>query len=135
MSHRPHRRWLEAKARRPRILIIDDDAMVARALASRLSGDLFEVRTVLDGRQGLDIFLDDDALDLVYCDVMMNDFTGIDLYEALERQSPQRLSKVVFMTGGAFTASPHLLGAAPRRLVQKPFDIVADARRRVGLTS
>ncbi len=79
---------LEPKARRPRILIIDDDAMVARAMASRLSGELFDVHTILDGREGLDILLHDDALDLVYCDVMMKDFTGIDLFEELERHRP-----------------------------------------------
>jgi DNA-binding response OmpR family regulator len=124
---------LDPKARRPRILIIDDDAMVAGALASRVAGDLFDVQTVLDGRQGLDILLSDDGLDLAYCDVMMNDFTGVDLYEALQRHSPQRLSKVVFMTGGAFTGRTEVLYELCRdACVQKPFDIVADARRRVG---
>jgi two-component system NtrC family sensor kinase len=123
----------DPKARRPRILIIDDDAMVASALASRVAGDLFEVRTVLDGRQGLDILLTDDQLDLAYCDVVMNDFTGVDLYEALRRQSPQRLAKVVFMTGGAFTGRTQTLYEQCRdACVEKPFDIVADARRRVG---
>jgi CheY-like chemotaxis protein len=120
--------------RRARILIIEDDAMVARALASRVAGDLFEVRTVLDGRQGLDILLTDEQLDLAYCDVMMKGFTGIDLYEELERQSPQRLSKIVFMTGGVFTGpAQEFLKQRRFACVHKPFDIVADARRRVGI--
>jgi two-component system cell cycle sensor histidine kinase/response regulator CckA len=124
----------DADVRRPRILIIEDDAMVARALASRVAGDLFEVRTVLDGRQGLDILLTDDRLDLAYCDVMMKDFTGIDLCEELERQSPQRVSKLVFMTGGAFTGRAQAFLEQRRyACVHKPFDIVADARRRVGI--
>jgi CheY-like chemotaxis protein len=120
-------------AQRPRILIIDDDALVAGALASRVAGDLFEVRTVLDGRQGLDILLTDDRLDLAYCDVVMKDFTGVDLYEALQQASAERLSKVVFMTGGAFSGRAELLYEQCREAcVQKPFDIVADARRRTG---
>jgi len=126
---------LAPKARRPRILIIDDDAMVARAMASRLSGELFDVRTILDGREGLDILLHDDALDLVYCDVMMKDFTGIDLFEELERRSPQRLPKVVLMTGGAFSTRARTFLEQHREVyVQKPFDIVADARRRIDVT-
>jgi signal transduction histidine kinase len=124
---------LDTTGQRPRILIIDDDALVAGALASRVAGDLFEVRTVLDGRQGLDILLTDDRFDLAYCDVIMKDFTGVDLYEALQQQSPERLSKVVFMTGGAFTGRTQVLYEQCRdACVQKPFDIVADARRRVG---
>jgi CheY-like chemotaxis protein len=117
-----------------RVLIIDDDALVAKALAVRLAGDRFEVRTVLDARQGLEILLADDRLDLVYCDVMMKDFTGIDFHEALRRKAPERLSKVVFMTGGAFTAEARaFLDERVDTHVEKPFDIVADALRRVGL--
>ena len=124
---------LRQVARRLHILIIDDDAMVARALASRLTGELFEVHTVLDGRLGLDLLLTDDRLDLAYCDVMMKDFTGIDLFEALQERSPERLSKVVFMTGGAFTGRARaFLEERGDAYVQKPFDIVADVRRRVG---
>jgi signal transduction histidine kinase len=126
-------RRVDPKARRPRILIIDDDAMVAGALASRVAADLFEVRTVLDGRQGLDILLADDRFDLVYCDVIMRDFTGVDLFDALQQKSPDRLPKIVFMTGGAFTGRTQVLYDRCRdACVQKPFDIVADARRRVG---
>ena len=126
---------MERKNHRPRILIIDDDALVADALARQLAGDFFEVRTVLDARQGLEIVLADDGLDLVYCDVMMKDFTGIDLHQALRQRAPQRLSKVVFMTGGAFTGHAQAFIDQQRDAhVQKPFDVVADARRRVGLT-
>jgi CheY-like chemotaxis protein len=123
----------KANVRRPRILIIDDDAMVARALAARFAAQPFEVRTVDDGRQGLQLVLADDELDLVYCDVMMKGFTGIDLHAALQLAAPQRLAKVVFMTGGAFTGEAQAFLEQQRdTFVQKPFDIVADARRRVG---
>jgi CheY-like chemotaxis protein len=124
------------KNSRPRVLIIDDDALVAEALASRLTGELFEVRTVLHARQGLDLLLADDCPDLAYCDVMMKDLTGIELYEALRAQAPQRLSRLVFMTGGAFTPEARaFLEQRGDAYVQKPFDIVADARRRSGLAS
>jgi PAS domain S-box-containing protein len=119
--------------RRGRVLIIDDDALVARALASRFAGGNFEVRAVHDGRVGLEILLADDGLDLVYCDLMMNGFSGIDVYEAARRRSPERASKVVFMSGGAFTSEARTFLAERREsFVQKPFDILEDARRRIG---
>jgi PAS domain S-box-containing protein len=119
--------------RRGRVLIIDDDALVARALASRFAGGDFDVRAVHDGRVGLEILLADDGLDLVYCDLMMNGFTGMDVYEAARRRSPERASKVVFMSGGAFTSEARTFLAARREsFVLKPFDILEDARRRMG---
>jgi PAS domain S-box-containing protein len=124
----------EPKTHPRRILIIDDDAMVAHALAACLPENVFEVRAVLDSRQGLDILLADDRLDLAYCDLMMKTFTGIDLYEALRQKAPHRLSKVVFMTGGAFTSEARaFLEKKGDVFVQKPFDILADACRRMGL--
>jgi PAS domain S-box-containing protein len=123
----------KSKERRLCVLIVDDEAMVASALAARLSREQFEVRTVLDARRAVDILLTDDEVDLAYCDVMMKDFTGIDLHEALSRRAPQRLSKVVFMTGGAFTAEAReFLEHRRDTHVQKPFDIAADVRRRIG---
>jgi signal transduction histidine kinase len=121
------------EGQRRRVLIIDDDALVARALASRFSGGPFEVRTVHDGRVGLEILLADEGLDLVYCDLMMNGFSGMDVYEAARRRSPERAAKVVFMSGGAFTSEARKFLAERRdAFVQKPFDILEDARRRIG---
>ena len=124
----------ERSARSRRVLIIDDDALVAKSLAARLAGDLFDVRTVFDSRQGLDILLTDEKFDLAYCDVMMKDITGIDVHKALQENAPQRLSKLVFMTGGAFTPEAQaFLEQRGEMHVEKPFDIVADACRRLGI--
>jgi signal transduction histidine kinase len=121
------------REQRRRVLIIDDDTLVARALASRFSGGPFEVRTVHDGRVGLEILLSDEGLDLVYCDLMMNGFSGMDVYEAARQRSPERAAKVVFMSGGAFTSEARRFLAERRdAFVQKPFDILEDARRRIG---
>jgi len=120
-------------ARRSRVLIIDDDALVARALVSRFHGGPFDVRAVHDGRVGLELILADEDLDLVYCDLMMNGFSGIDVYEAARRRAPERAEKVVFMSGGAFTTEARSFLAERRHaFVQKPFDILEDARRRIG---
>jgi CheY-like chemotaxis protein len=124
----------ERSDRSRRVLIIDDDALVAKSLAARLAGDRFDVRTVIDARQGLNILLADEPFDLAYCDVMMKELTGIDLHKSLQKNAPQRLSKVVFMTGGAFTPEAQaFLSQRGEMHVEKPFDIVADACRRLGI--
>jgi two-component system cell cycle sensor histidine kinase/response regulator CckA len=120
------------EGRLARILIIDDDPLVAAALAAAFAGRPFEIRAVHDGRQGLQIIVADAGLDLVYCDLMMKDFSGIDLYEELRRRAPERLPKLVFMTGGAFTDQAQaFLDQRGDTIVHKPFDILADARRRL----
>jgi PAS domain S-box-containing protein len=118
---------------RRRVLIIDDDPLVAEALESSLVSEGFEVRTVLDGLQGLEILLKSDDVDLAYCDVMMKGFSGVDLHEALRRDAPARLAKVVFMSGGASTDEARaFLEERAADFVQKPFDILADANARLG---
>jgi two-component system cell cycle sensor histidine kinase/response regulator CckA len=120
-----------APARRARVLIIDDDESVARVLVQSLEGE-FDVRAVLDGREALGMLAGEGGPDLAYCDLMMNGLSGMELHAALSRLAPQRLSKLVFMTGGAFTteaaAFVDRLGDA---VVYKPFDIVAETRRRL----
>jgi PAS domain S-box-containing protein len=117
--------------RRERVLIIDDDERVARTLVSLLS-DEFEVRAVLDGREALELLVADRGLDLAYCDLMMGGLTGMELHEALLRRAPDRVSRLVFMTGGAYTASASTfvqrMGDA---VVYKPFDILSETRRRL----
>jgi PAS domain S-box-containing protein len=118
-------------AGRPRLLIIDDDTLVSRALAAR-AGAEFDVRTVNDGRDGLELLLGAEMPDLVYCDLMMTGFSGMDVYEALRQRAPERARKLVFMSGGAFTNQARtFIAARGEAFVQKPFDILADARRRM----
>jgi PAS domain S-box-containing protein len=117
--------------RKQRILIIDDDQRVARVLAMSLA-DEFEVRSVLDGREALELLVSDERVDLAYCDLMMSGLTGMELHEALSQRAPERLAKLVFMTGGAFT--PQAAAFVQRMadaVVYKPFDILVETRRRL----
>ena len=46
----------------------------------------------------------------------------MDLYRAVERVMPERAARMVFMTGGAFTASARdFLDAVPNARLEKPF--------------
>ena len=70
-------------ARGGHVVLIDDDAMVARALALQLTEAGYRVTTFADGHSGMQALLGADDVDLVFCDLMMTGMTGIELAERL----------------------------------------------------
>jgi CheY-like chemotaxis protein len=116
---------------RPRVLIIDDDPSVARSLALVLDSEVDAI-PVVDPREGLEILVNDAQIDLAYCDLMMRGLNGMDFYEQLQARAPEQVRKLVFMTGGTFTARSSSFVAQQReRVVFKPFDVIAETRRRL----
>lgn len=83
-----------------RILVIDDDAMVRRALL-RVIGRGHEVVEAEDGREALEILSKDTAFDIILCDLMMPGVDGPKVYEELP--DPALRKRIVFVSGGAFT--------------------------------
>jgi CheY-like chemotaxis protein len=115
-----------------RILIIDDDELVGRALVSALRHAGHDVTAVGSGEHALELLLSDQTFDLVFCDLMMRGMSGMEVADALERSAPDKLPNVVFMTGGAFTPQAQAyLQDHPRSTVNKPFDIVAETAARL----
>lgn len=107
---------------RARILVIDDETNIGKSLERSLAEHL--VTVVTSGRAGVQLLDEHNSFDLIFCDVMMPDFTGRDVYEAIVERHPAMLDKIVFMTGGAFTERAadfieHV--KAPR--IDKPFDM------------
>jgi len=115
-----------------RILVIEDDALVAELMVTQLEEAGFTVELARDPRRALQRLLTNEPFDLVYCDLMMSDLTGMDVAEALVQRAPARLERMVFMTGGAFLPRASAFVAAYRhQCVEKPFDAAEDARRRL----
>jgi signal transduction histidine kinase/ActR/RegA family two-component response regulator len=83
-----------------RILIVDDDPLVLSSLRRILQGDL--VTVARNGAHALDL-LRRNAFDVILCDLMMPEMTGMELYARLESEAPHLRRRVLFMTGGAFT--------------------------------
>jgi signal transduction histidine kinase/CheY-like chemotaxis protein len=114
------------------VVLIDDDTMVARALALQLREAGYRVTTFSDGQTGIDGLLSSGDVDLVFCDLMMTGMTGIELAERLAIAAPEIANRLVLMTGGAFSPAAREFVARHReRTVEKPFDIVAEAQRRL----
>ena len=76
--------------------------------------------------------LGDAPLDLAYCDLMMGGVSGVELFATLRRRAPDRVRKLVFMTGGAFTGpAARFVESLGDAVVYKPFDVLAETRRRL----
>jgi PAS domain S-box-containing protein len=111
-----------APAPRLKVLVIDDEVLVGRAIKRVLSRKR-EVTAVDDPHQALRLLESGERFDLVLCDVMMPGLSGAELYERLKARSPSTADRIVFLTGGAFTgAARQFLDSVPNRRLEKPFD-------------
>jgi len=85
-----------------RILVIDDEQMLCNAI-ERILGAEHDVTTVTSAREALSRFGAGERFDLILCDLMMPEMTGMDLHEELQQSMPDQAAKFIFMSGGAFT--------------------------------
>ena len=77
--------------------------MVAEAIARSLS-EGNDVEVVTEAQHALSRIAAGQHYDVLLCDLMMPVMTGMDLYAEVVRIAPKLASRLVFMTGGAFTA-------------------------------
>jgi len=103
---------------RLRVLIVDDETLVARALRRVLSDH--EVVVASDGREALEACAVG-RFNLILCDVMVPEMTGIEVYRAIARDYPGREEQIVFVSGGVFSGEANdLLEGMPNLMLEKP---------------
>jgi PAS domain S-box-containing protein len=104
-----------------RVLVVDDEKLIVDLVRRLLEGKHAVVGET-DARRALSLLLSDDAhFDVVLCDLMMPELTGMDLYEEVARARPELASRFVFITGGSYTdRTSTFLGSVKARLM-KPF--------------
>jgi PAS domain S-box-containing protein len=108
--------------RRGRVLVVDDEKLVIRAVKRILSAD-HEVVTLVSAAEALALCASGEEFDVILCDLMMPDMTGMDLHRELTRVAPEQASRMIFMTGGAFTPKAReFLSEVPKEHLEKPFD-------------
>jgi len=117
--------------KRGRILMVDDEPLVARALGRLLAAE-HDVTPVSGARAALDLLGQGERFDAILCDLMMPEMTGMELYAELERAFPHMARRTIFLTGGAFTrAARDFLARLPTGHLEKP-PSAAELRRLVG---
>ena len=102
------------------ILVVDDEP----ALISSLRRVLRKTRSfsaASSGRKALEFIEAGAWPDLILCDLMMHDMSGVELHEALLRDYPVLAERMLFITGGAFTEKTRRFSVENAdRIVEKP---------------
>ena len=106
-----------------RVLVVDDEPLIREMVCDALAKH--EVTPVSNGREALERIFSEDW-DLILCDMVLPELSGLDVYRQIEARRPEILEKLVFMTGGDFSRKDlRLPGGAQVRRLEKPFSIKA----------
>jgi signal transduction histidine kinase/CheY-like chemotaxis protein len=109
---------------RGRVLIIDDEPRLIGALRRVLEED-HDVEGLTSAREALAALTSSGGpkYDVILCDLMMPEMTGMDLHTELVRVNPETAERMVFLTGGVFTPKARaFLDQVANARLEKPLD-------------
>jgi signal transduction histidine kinase len=108
------------KSNKAAILVVDDDALVRRAVEHMLRGADYSVRSVSTAAEALELFEREQAqIDLLLCDVLVPDLSPVELARRL-RGTKSGLP-VLFMSGAGSRGAEAALALPGTSLIPKPF--------------
>jgi PAS domain S-box-containing protein len=120
-SEAPKEAVVPAASRRGRILVVDDEPMIGMAIRRTLQRE-HEVIALTSAREAQARLTSGERFDVILCDLMMPEMSGMELHQAVASHSPGLAGRMVFLTGGAFTANARdFLDQVPNHRVEKPF--------------
>jgi len=104
---------------RARVLVIDDEPAILRAFRRVLFSH--EVEIAASGLEAIQK-LGESSFDVIFCDVMMPEMSGIEVYQQIHERFPGQEQRLVFMTGGAFAEpAAQFIEATSNPKLKKPF--------------
>jgi two-component system NtrC family sensor kinase len=114
---------MTAQAGRPRVLVVDDEEVIAQLIADVLTGQGYDVDTAPHGIAALEQ-IGRYAYDLVLSDLRMPELDGLGLYRELEATRPDLVRRFVFITGTSeHTAYQGFIEDVAVPVLTKPFDV------------
>jgi two-component system cell cycle sensor histidine kinase/response regulator CckA len=109
-----------AVSRRGRVLVIDDEPAIGKAIRRILAPD-HDVTLETDARTAYER-LSSETFDVIFCDLMMPNMSGMEFFDRVSLSAPQLVERIVFLTGGAFSPrSEEFLRQNRNRCLSKPF--------------
>src|SRR5438445_12623520 len=105
-----------------RVLVADDDLALQVLLNVILSRAGFSVEFASDGREALQK-IDGASYDVVMLDLILPEVSGIEILDRLQSEKPDRLHKVIVLTGASLGIIDKVDTSRIHALVRKPFDI------------
>jgi two-component system, NtrC family, sensor kinase len=104
-----------------KIMVVDDQPMLMKAIRRMLGGH--DVTCVSSAREALAKVEAGERYDGIVSDLMMPGMSGMELHAAISRVAPDQVTRMVFMTGGAFTPeASEFFDAVGSPTLEKPFD-------------
>jgi len=105
-----------------KILIVDDERDIVKALMIRLQGAGYEVVTAFDGSQGV-FMAHKEKPDLIILDIRMPAGDGFSVAQRLKRSMHTFTIPVIFLTGSPEkNAADKAMALGARFYVKKPYD-------------
>jgi signal transduction histidine kinase/ActR/RegA family two-component response regulator len=112
-------------AARARILVVDDEPLVASVLQRTLQPE-HEVVAASSARGALERLARGERFDAILCDLLMPEMSGMELHRTLVAAGDPHAGRMLFLSGGAFTASARaFLETTGARCLEKPFEVAA----------
>lgn len=103
------------------ILVVDDEPLIAQTFARSLTAKGYTVRATSSPHDALTL-LETASYDLIICDLMMPEMTGMELFARIEQARPELAARFMFATGGAFSEEARsLLERTSQPTLDKPF--------------
>lgn len=104
-----------------RILVIDDDKLLQRAISFKLRASNYEVLEANDVYTALEL-MDKHKVDGVISDIMMPDISGLSLLSLLKQFYFNRIPVIVISSLGKDQAGASAMDLGAYAFLEKPFD-------------
>jgi CheY-like chemotaxis protein len=109
---------------RPRVLVVDDEIIIAQLIADVLEGEGYQIDTAAHGLAALER-LEQRTYDAILSDLRMPELDGLGLFREIEHRYPDLLHRFVFMTGTSENADYQgFIDDVKVPVVTKPFDMM-----------
>ena len=109
-----------------KILIVDDDIELTKAVETALTSFDHDIQTTNDPRKGLEL-IKEKNYDLIFLDLAMPEFSGVDIINYLVKKGTIKEKKIVIFTASAINDKQlkNLIDLGAHSFLRKPVDIDA----------
>ena len=107
---------------RARVLVVDDEPSICRALEIALARAGFDATTVQSGDAAIDL-VRREHFDVLVCDLRIPDMRGDVIYWTLAAVQPHLQGRTLFVTGDITERAQKLVAQCNCPMLHKPFDL------------
>ncbi len=104
-----------------RILIVDDESAIRKALERFLAGANYDVLSAKDGEEAMEI-VERETIDLALVDLVMPKMDGVELIHRMKRAQPA-IVPIVLTGFGTITSAVEAMKAGAYHYLTKPFEL------------